>query len=93
MIHKQKNMKFFLYSDFRVAPKANISENQLTPPKFCITIVFNFSWGDRRTQEKLERMAITAKANEKIAVSMKSINQKKKKNHLIVAFSSPLLNH
>lgn len=75
-------MKFFLYSDFRVAPKANISENQPTPPKFCIAIVFNFSWGDRRTQEKLERMAImaiTAKANEKIAVSMKSINQKKKK--------------
>ena len=24
------------------------------PPKFCITIVFDFSWGDCNTQEKLE---------------------------------------
>ena len=72
-----------LYSNFRVASKANISENQPNSPKYHKILyhqnVFNFSWGDRSTQEKLERMAITAKGNEKIAVSMKSINQIEKK--------------
>lgn len=73
-----------LYSNFRVASKAIISQrtNQNSPkyPQILYNHnVFNFSWGDRSTQEKLERMAITAKGNEKIAVSMKSINQIEKK--------------
>ena len=28
------------------------------PPKFCITIVFYFSWDDYNTQEKLETMVM-----------------------------------
>ena len=28
------------------------------PPKFCITIVFDFSWDDCNTQEKLETMVM-----------------------------------
>ena len=28
------------------------------PPKFCITIVFEFSWDDCNTQEKLETMVM-----------------------------------
>ena len=28
------------------------------PPQFCITIVFNFSWDDCNTQEKLETMVM-----------------------------------
>ena len=27
-------------------------------PQFCITIVFDFSWGDCNTQEKLETMVM-----------------------------------
>ena len=27
-------------------------------PKFCITFVFNFSWGDCKSQEKLKTMLI-----------------------------------
>ena len=26
------------------------------PPKFCITVAFDFSWNDWNTQEKLETM-------------------------------------
>ena len=28
------------------------------PPKLCITIVLDFSWDDRNTQEKLETMVM-----------------------------------
>ena len=28
------------------------------PPKFCITTVFDFSWDDYNTQEKLETMVM-----------------------------------
>ena len=28
------------------------------PPKFCITIVYDFSWDDCNTQEKLETMVV-----------------------------------
>ena len=28
------------------------------PPKFCITIVFDFSWDDCNTQEELETMVM-----------------------------------
>ena len=30
----------------------------LPPPKFCITIVFDFRWDDCNNQEKLETMVI-----------------------------------
>ena len=84
MIHKQRNMKF-LYIQISEKPQRLISprtnQNSLKYPKLLYNHdVFSFSWGDRSTQEKLERMAITAKGNEKIAVSMKSIDQIKKKN-------------
>ena len=32
--------------------------DHLAPPIFCMTIVFNFSWNDCNTQEKLETMVI-----------------------------------
>ena len=35
----------------------HIDHNALVyPPKFCITIAFDFSWNDWNTQEKLEKM-------------------------------------
>ena len=30
----------------------------LSPPKFCITIVFSFSWDDSKSQEKLKTMVM-----------------------------------
>ena len=33
----------------------------VVPPKLCIIIVFNFSWGDCKSQEKLKTMQNFAK--------------------------------
>ena len=40
------------------------------PPKFCITIVFDFSWNDCNTQEKLETMVMQNLGVNKVYRSM-----------------------
>ena len=46
------------------------------PPKFCITIVFNFSWDDCNTREKLETMAMQSLGATKVdyGLNVKMVN-------------------
>ena len=40
----------------KLASEGHIHHFHIDPPKFCIAIVFDFSWDDCDTQEKLDTM-------------------------------------